>query len=258
MFLLTLPLWISVLVVLTVAVVVSVGLYYVVHPFWASDASEETRKLADMASTRIGVIHALVIGMMFTYVRIEHNQMLAAVEAEATALAQLYVTLERTGDPRWEDVKRQLSDYAHFVVDTQWPALRELRVQPGDQLLRGRTALDKIWASVDQFAGNVSPMSLQRFHQLIEEADLRRAERLFDAKGSLLPVFWVIGVIGYVFTVVPFFFPPPNLRRCVMVSLYTSTVAIVLLGVYVLTHPYSMPAGVEPTAFEMLLQASPK
>lgn len=258
MFLLALPLWLNVAVTLVAAVVVSVVLYCAVHPFWASDTSEETRRLADTAATRIGVVHAVVIGMMFTYVRMEHNQMMEAIEAEASALARLYQTLERTGDPRWGDVKEDLLAYVRFVVDVQWPAMRELRVQPDDQVMLGRTALDKIRTSVDQFAGDSSPAIQVRIRDLLDEVDLYRAQRLFDAKGAMLPIFWAIALAGYLLTVVTFFFPPPTLRRCVLVSLYSATVALVLLGVFVLTHPYSPAAGVQPTAFEMLLQGAPK
>jgi len=38
--------------------------------------------------------------------------------------------------------------------------------------------------------------------------------------------------------------------------LYSSMVAIVLLGIFVLTHPYSVAAGVEPSIFKWLLDLS--
>lgn len=56
-------------------VAVSICLYVPIHRFWTTDTSNETKKYADSFATRIGVIHAVVIGMMFRRVRIEYNEM---------------------------------------------------------------------------------------------------------------------------------------------------------------------------------------
>jgi hypothetical protein len=51
----------------------SVALYYVVHLCRPREIGPETKKTADVVATRIGVIHAVVIGMMFTSVRMEYS-----------------------------------------------------------------------------------------------------------------------------------------------------------------------------------------
>jgi len=48
----------------------------------------------------------------------------------------------------------------------------------------------------------------------------------------------------------------PTLRRYTLVSLYGSMVAVVLLGVFILTHPYSSAAGVSPDVFQWLLEGA--
>jgi hypothetical protein len=61
MFLLNLPTPVSVLIAIVLATAFSIALFYIVHPFWAREPSEDTKKTADM---RLGVVYAVVIGMV--------------------------------------------------------------------------------------------------------------------------------------------------------------------------------------------------
>jgi hypothetical protein len=252
------PLWSSVAITLVLATAMSALLYCAIHPFWARHADEDTRKLAEMVSTRTGVVYGVVVGMMFTYVRVEHTQMMLAVESEASAVVRLHNILERSSDPRWDEAKEDLVDYVHFVVDTQWPALRSLRALPatGSRDLVGTDALSNFWRQLAEIGGESPSPDHIRIRELLEEIEVFRLERLFDLNGALLPLFWVIAFAGYFLTVVTFFFPPPTMRRVLLVSLFSCTVGLVLLGVYVLTHPYSVAAGMEPTPFRALIDAA--
>jgi hypothetical protein len=254
MFFLSLPIIVSTAITLIVSTSFSVSLYFIVHRFWSSDVSEETRKTADMVATRIGVIHAVVIGMMFTSVRVEYNQMIVAVESEASALARLHVALERRGGEEFSHTRQQLTNYIQLVVEEQWPALRELRFVPGARELTGRDVLDTVWDDLSKIEHEPGDLNLK---ELLSQAEDYKIQRLFDAKGQLLPVFWYVAIIGYLFTLLTLYFPPPTLRRCILVSLYSGMVAVILLGIFILTHPYSPAAGVTPHVFEWLLEGSP-
>jgi hypothetical protein len=83
-----LPTVASVLLAIVVASAVSVMLHIVIHPIWSGDFTEDTKKTADNVAVRIGVIYAVVIGMMFAIVGIEHLQMVEAIETEASALVR--------------------------------------------------------------------------------------------------------------------------------------------------------------------------
>ncbi|MCK5641191.1 MAG: hypothetical protein KAJ19_10350 [Gammaproteobacteria bacterium] len=83
MFLLSLPTIVSVAITIIVFASFSVSLYFVCYRYWSSGISDETKKTANTVATRIGVIHAVVIGMMFTGVRVEYSEMIVAIESEA-------------------------------------------------------------------------------------------------------------------------------------------------------------------------------
>ena len=96
-FLLSLPTPAAVVLTVIAAMAISILLYFLVHLFWARELSEETKKTAELVAMRVGVVYAVVIGMMFANVRIEHFQMIEAIESEASALIRLYQKIEKDG-----------------------------------------------------------------------------------------------------------------------------------------------------------------
>ncbi|MEA1946950.1 MAG: hypothetical protein U9N83_06560 [Thermodesulfobacteriota bacterium] len=253
MFLLSFPTIASISIASIVFSSFSVALYYLVHLSLTREISPETKKTADVVATRIGVIHAVVIGMMFTSVRMEYNEMIVAIESEASALTRLYNAIERQGGEELSDTKKQIMEYIRFVVEDQWPALREMKLRPSDHELLGRGVLNRLWKDLDKIEHKPGDLNLK---ELLDQVEDFRTQRLFDAKGKLLPVFWYIALIGFVLTLLTLYFPPPTLNRCLLVCFYSSMVAVVLLGIFVLTHPYSYAAGVNPDVFQWLLDAS--
>jgi hypothetical protein len=252
--LLNLPTSVAVILTVIAATAISIVLYYLVHPFWSKELSEETKKTAEVVAMRVGVVYAVVIGMMFANVRIEHFQMIEAIESEASALIRLYQAIEKEGGEETEVVRQNLIDYIRFIVDEQWPALREARAFPEQSgFSGGGEKLKPIWDYVAKAETEIENHNLRR---LLDQVEHYHILRLFDKKGNLLPLFWYIAIFGYLATLFTLYVYPPNLRRCTLVSLYSSMVAIVLLGIFILTHPYSVAAGVEPSIFKWLLDLS--
>jgi ABC-type multidrug transport system fused ATPase/permease subunit len=252
MFLLSFPVWVCMVLVLAIVTLFSVGIYYVIHLIWAGDISEGTIRTASMVAIRSGVVYAFVIGMMFTGVFNEYNEMVMELEMEASALTRLHEALERHRDhEKFKDTREQLVKYIRFVVDEQWPALRELRGVPADlQITRGR-ALEQVWRDLDKIEYKPGDLNLKA---LLDSAEDHSIQRLFDIKGEVLPVFWYIAIIGYFFTLIPLCLEPPTFRRCLLVALYSNMIAMVLLGTFILTHPYSPAAGINPQVFQWLME----
>ena len=253
MFLLSLPTIVSIAIAIIVFASFSVGLYFICHQYWSNGISDETKKTATAVATRIGVIHGVVIGMMFTGVRMEYSEMIVAVESEASALMRLYNAMERQEGEKLSVAKKQLIEYIRFVVEEQWPALREVKLRPDNRDLLGRKTLDCVWKDLNQIEHKPGALNLKK---LLDEVEDYRIQRLFDAKGKMLPIFWYTAIIGYLLTLLTLYLPPPTFRRCVLVSFYSSMVAVVLSGIFILTHPYSYAAGVNPDVFQWLLDVS--
>lgn len=254
MFLLNLPTFVCVALAIIMAVAISTSLYYVVHPFWAKGLSDDTRKTAELVAVRAGVIYGIVIGMMFANVRMEHFQMVQAIESEASALTRLYREIERQGSAeKTSEIRKNIFEYVEFIVEEQWPALKKTGKYPKDSAIQGAEAkLQPVWEYITE-KELATKSSILR--QLFDQVEHYQMMRLYDFRGSLLPLFWYIAIIGYFVTLSTLYISPPSFRRCTLVALYSSMVAIVLLGIFILSHPYSAAAGVEPGIFKWLLES---
>ena len=102
-------------------------------------------------------------------------------------------------------------------------------LRPGDRELFGREVLNRVWKDLDKIEHKPGDLNLKG---LLDQVEDFRNQRLFDAKGKLLPVFWYIAIIGYLLTLLTLYLPPPTFRRCLLVSLYSSMVAVVLIGLF--------------------------
>ena len=97
MLLLALPTIVSIAIAIILFVSFSVGLYFICHRYWPNGISDETKETANAVATRIGLIHSVVIGMIFTGVHMEYSEMIVAVESEASALMRFYNAMEHQG-----------------------------------------------------------------------------------------------------------------------------------------------------------------
>lgn len=250
MSILSLPTPLGALLAMLVFAATAIGIYLVAHRFWAwGSTSPEADGLAETISTRIGIIHGVVIGMMFANVTGEYTGMVAALEREASALIRLYNEMERHDPEHFATALSELDRYLQFVVKQQWPALSEGR---GATNLTGREMLDGVWKRVYAF----EPVGRAEMSRLLDEVESARNLRLFDAVGSFLPIFWYAAYAGFVLTLATLAVPRPTGRRTAVVALYGAMVGVVLYGILVLTRPYSPSAGVSPSVFQTLLDAT--
>ncbi len=100
MFIFSLPTFAGVTLTLALFSALSVALYFLIHPLWRKSANDDTRRLVEAVTTRVGIMHGIVLGMMFANITAEHVNMTHALEKEAAALIRLHNAMERQNDAR--------------------------------------------------------------------------------------------------------------------------------------------------------------
>jgi hypothetical protein len=249
MFIFSLPSYVGAFLAMLIFGLVPLALYPLLHRLWARGFREGDGPLDDAVPARIGVIHGVVIGMMFSNVTVQYNGMMEALESEASAMIRLYNEMERRDAEYFAPAMVELRSYLRFVVVEQWPALRE---RGSVESLAGREALDDVWAQVQRFDG----AGRQELARLLDEVEHSRNLRVFDTIGTFLPLFWYAALVGYALTVVTLCASPPTGPRRALLFIYGCMVGVVLYGILIMTQPYSSAAGVSPRIFERLLEAT--
>lgn len=87
----------------------------------------------------------------------------------------------------------------------------------------------------------------------VDDIENMRGQRTLDIDEPVATIFWVISVLGYVFTSLCFFVYRATWPRCAVLAMFASINGIVLYSIIALTHPFVGGAAITPTALETVL-----
>jgi len=197
----------------------------------------------------IGVVYAVLLGFTAIIVWEQYNKAQAVVEREANELADLYRDAQTFPDDVRRELETHLRAYARLVVEKEWPAMAERKSSPETwevynqlwrtyQRFRPQNEHEKIWYA----------QSLTRLNEL---GDQRRLRLLSSRSEGVPGVMWVVLLGAGVVTVgFSFFFGTRNTTAQVLMTAgLAMTIALVLLSILALQHPFAGITRVEPDAF---------
>ena len=153
-------------------------------------------------------------------------------------------------------LEHETLDYAHTVIDDEWPLLAEHRTSP-----KATDLVYRIRNSV--FAFHPADVSQQVIYDHVlthvESLAEERRERLNQTEESLPPLLWAI-LIGSALVTIAFTFLfglSSRFAHTVMVMTLAALVVVSLVVVREMSYPYSGTMKVDPTAFEVFLSRLP-
>ena len=202
----------------------------------------------------VGVLYAVLLGFTAIIVWEQFEKAQGGVDQEANQLADLYRDAQSFPDDTRKRLEFQLREYARLVVEKEWPAMSERKSSPETWDI-----YNEIWRSYHQFQPENDHQriwyeeSLMRLNQL---ADQRRLRLLSSQSEGVPTVMWIAllgaGVITIGFSLL--FGTRSAAAHLLMTSGLALTIALVLVSVLALQHPFSGMTRVEPHAFEQTAQ----
>ena len=226
--------------------VLFVGVFTLRWHFWKDAVSEVTIERANWGAFRIGTLHSLIVTLTFSSLIGEYERVTLMHEREAVAVENLYHTLSEWQSPDAERLQGELINYASLVVEKEWPSLdRGENSDEAGAIVRGfRTDLIEI-----------APSGAERDYVLreltfIEDA---RSSRLAELNAPLFLHFWLIGVIGFLFTLFCFFVHPPSPMSYVVVAFFSAINGMIFLAIFALANPFAPPMGLQPSALSAVI-----
>ena len=200
----------------------------------------------------LGVAYAVLLGLMVVAVWEEWNAANAAVDQEASEVAEIFWLAHRLPQPEGRHLQELARSYARTEVNEEWPLMERGKVSP------------KAWAILDEIRNEIQSMKPatdtqqvlyeQGLQQVSELADARR-ERLLDAKEGLPAILWVVLIVGGVEAVgfTYLFGLESTTVHVLMVTSLTLIIALVLFTVAALDYPFEGDIHISPDAFEQVL-----
>jgi hypothetical protein len=240
------------LFVICLAMLVAVGGLVLVQRLMPARRRLGHNDVAGFIYAVLGVVYAVLLGLMVVAVWEQWNAAIAATDQEASEVAEVFWLAHRLPQPEGRHLQELARLYAQVVVNEEWPLMERGKMSP------------KAWAILDEIRDDMQGMKPstdtqqvlyeQGLQQVNDLADAR-GERLLDAEEGVPAILWVVLIVGGV-EVVGFtylFGLESTTVHVLMVASLTLVIALVLFTVAALDYPFKGDVRIGPDAFEQVL-----
>jgi hypothetical protein len=238
-------------VVCAVSLAAVVGLT-LVQRFVPSEVRQRHNDVAGFIYAVVGVVYAVVLGLMLIAVWEEFREARVIVENEVNALAEIFLLAHRLPEPESVKLQKLARAYAKEAVEKEW-----LLMERGESSARDWVLIEDIRVSlqgIEPRTRTAQEVYAQGLDQIQRLADARRM-RLVAAREAIPTVLWVVLVFGAI-SVIGFtylFGLEADWAHRMMVVALAAVITLILLAIDSLDHPFSGGARVGPDAFELIL-----
>jgi len=244
--------WYFGLVVVLLAVVIASGGVALARRSFSLDGLRRHNEIAAPIHAAIGVMYAVLVAFVVIVVWEQHNDAESAVRTEANQIMALARDASLFSDDRGDALRRSLSDYAMYVVTTEWGLMEKGELHLGSSRFH-----DSIWnvlASIEP-TGTRDDIWLRETVQRMNALEDARDERLLAVENTVPAAMWVLLTTGGLITVLftAFFGAEHGPTHMVMVSALAVLVAFTLFLIAAIDQPFSGVVRVDDEAFRHAL-----
>jgi Protein of unknown function (DUF4239) len=240
------------LLLICLAMLVAVGGLVLVQRLMPTRRRLRHNDVAGFIFAVLGVVYAVLLGLVVVAVWEEWHAAIEAVDQEAGEVAEVFWLAHRLPEPEGRHLQELARSYARTVVNEEWPLMERGKVSP-----KAGAILDEIRYSIQRMEPATETQhvlyeqGLQQVHDLADA----RGERLFDAEQGLPAILWVVLFVGGVdvvgFTYL-FRLQSTTVHMLIVASL-TLVIALVIFTVAALDYPFKGDIRIDPDAFEQVL-----
>jgi hypothetical protein len=245
------------LVVLGACLVAIAGLA-LVQRLVPAEKRQEHNEVAGFLYAVIGVVYAVLLALLVIAVWEQYARASETVESEANGVAEVAWLAHRLPEPERHVLQEDARSYAQEVVDEEWPRMEQGRLEGVQSLPEGWDLIDDMRATLQEIEPRTvaeQELYAEGLDRISRFGDARRM-RIVAAKEGIPGVLWAVLVFGAVVVIgFTYLFGLRNswAHRLMVMSL-TAVIALVLFTIGVMEDPFSGGAGLEPEAFELILE----
>lgn len=208
----------------------------------------DTRAVASDVMARIGVMHGLILSLVFASAHNNAQQFQNDVTAEAAAVTQVYFNASRYADTR---IQAASVAYLRACIERDWPEMRD-RGQLSDE---GWVA----WRELLEASLALTPS--ERRGQLLADkiqADVWHVESLrqmrgYEVNSRISLEFWLVSVVGLMLIATLLFVHQIKPLHHAIMAMYSGFTGLTLFLIYDMSHPFRGAMVADTSAFEAAL-----
>jgi hypothetical protein len=241
------------IVMLSSAILSPIGLV-AIHRLIPHRLRSEHNDVAGFTMGIAGVVYAVLLAFIAVAVWQGYGQADAVVQTEANLVDNLYRSTAGLPEPQASDLRHLLYVYAETVVQDEWPAMAAGR----EEHSAGWQLLDQAHLTLVQLHPQDLGTATVQGHMLLGLTELYSARRgrFHSVFVDLPPVLWWNLLAGAALLLAfSWLFGAPNLAmHAATVSLLGTSIALVLMLILLLTHPFQGDNHISANAFNVLIR----
>jgi uncharacterized protein len=221
-----------------------------IHPH-VRRAIHGKRKANDVvifAAANFGAAYAVVLGLLVVATFHITKDLQDHIAMEASSLATMYRSTDAYPEPLRSELRSQLRDYTHFIIEKDWPAHRQVRVLVGgDHRLQAIRQRLFSFEPMTSSQGEIHREMLRYFNAM----NVAREQRLSAVFSSIPHVLWYVLSIGALISIVFLWMLHMDLMPQVLLGGITAIfLGIMISLIYAMDHPLQGAVSVGPDEFQ--------
>ncbi|GAA3050306.1 hypothetical protein GCM10020229_72260 [Kitasatospora albolonga] len=239
------------------ALLLAALLVIVVNRYLPHQRRARYNEVTSFVFAAVAAIYAVLLAFVVVAVWDNIPRAREATFREADALAGLYWISREVPVEQGAPLERLTLEYAHRVVEVEWPLMAERRSDERTTavLYRMREGTFALNPSADARSQALYEHALSH----LEDLASGRRERLNEIRHSVPPLLWITLIDGALVTVgfCVAFGVANRALHLVMALALTSVVAVSLITIKEMNYPFAGVTRVAPTAFQVFLDKLP-
>lgn len=221
-----------------------------VHPRMrrAVHGKQQVNDVVIFVAANYGLIYAVLLGLLVVATFQITKDLQDHIAMEASSLSTMYRSTDAYPEPLRSELRAQLRDYTHYVIEKDWPAHRQMRV-----LVGGDHRLQAIRQKLFSFEPKTASQAeihremLRYFNAL----NIAREQRQSAVLSSIPDVLWYVLLIGALVTIVFLWMLHMDLLPQILFGGITAIfIGIMMFLIYAMDHPLQGAVSVGPDAFQ--------
>jgi len=243
LFLSSLPLWLSTLLVIVLPTLVAMAGPVVVRRKFGLRRLTSNNEIAGFKFATVGVIYAVLVAFAIIVVWQRFNDAEVAVLQEAGAAVKIY-RLAAGPEPNVAATREALDRYLQLAIDKDWR-----QMETGQESEEANAALNTLYAAATRVSkkGLLSTAITEEIFDQLDSITQARRSRLHLADGMVPDILWVVLFTGAMLTIgFTFFFGTESLSAQVLMTGILSVMVLMgLLVIISVDHPFTGPVHVD-------------
>ncbi|MBK8549624.1 MAG: DUF4239 domain-containing protein [Ignavibacteria bacterium] len=250
---LSLPTFIMCAVAILIGAGISIVALLIIRKKLNWESFQENHEVGGFLFNALGLIYAVLIAFVVYATWEEYDSAKVYCENEANVLQDLFLDSEGLPESSQLPIKEKIIEYMRSVIDQDWPLLSIEEANPESRKIL--TELFGLYTGMDSLKTDKQKIyfaeSLSKLNQI---AEFRRL-RILSSQSHVPAIIWTVIIIGSLTSIgFSLFFGTRSLAvQASMTSLFAMTNAIVILMILALDHPFTGDIGIDPDAFEQIL-----